>query len=71
MKEGLNGKKKFGSIVSVYEDCPINPLVKWNDVLNSLRNGMMVFSKLQNLRIPTTTFLTIDPMKMYCCAFYQ
>ena len=56
LKEGLNGNKKYGSIVSVNDNCSIHPLIKWNDVLNGRRNRMMIFTKLDNLRIPTSTF---------------
>ena len=44
-KEDLNGNKKFSSIVSAYDDYPINTLVKWNDILNGRQNRMMILVK--------------------------
>lgn len=41
LQEGLNGNKKFGCVVSV-QNSGITPLVKWKDVLNGRRNGLMV-----------------------------
>ena len=41
LQEGLNGNKKFGCTVSV-QNSEITPLVKWKDVLNGRKSGLMV-----------------------------